>query len=356
MKSLSISRISILALAGAALAAPASAQVLDEYYAPFYEITDLGSVPNVPPAYGGVTFKYDDANILLLGGAANSFIADVFQVRVARDIDGHIISFGCEPAAFFCDAFGVTGGIDGGLAFGPGNVLFYTTYADHQIGQVRPGETTPARITAGADLGMAASFGALQFVPPGFPGAGRLKFASYNTGFWYDSSVSPAGDGTYLISPATPSIVVNVGGGPEGMVYIEAGNPQFAVDSVLISEWATGRIVSYEIDANGDPIVETRRVFMTGLSGAEGAAIDPVTGDFLFSTFGGGNRVIQVRGFTSTVSCQGDLNFDRSVSLTDLALLLASFGENIGGDLNGDCETSLADLAILLANFGNVCE
>jgi hypothetical protein len=36
---------------------------------------------------------------------------------------------------------------------------------------------------------------------------------------------------------------------------------------------------------------------MTGLSGAEGAALDPLTGDFLFSTFGGGSRVIEVRGF-----------------------------------------------------------
>ena len=36
--------------------------------------------------------------------------------------------------------------------------------------------------------------------------------------------------------------------------------------------------------------------FITGLSGAEGAFIDPLTGDFLFSTFGG-NRVILVTGF-----------------------------------------------------------
>ena len=44
----------------------------------------------------------------------------------------------------------------------------------------------------------------------------------------------------------------------------------------------------------------SRSDFITGLSGAEGAAIDPVTGDFLFSTYGGGNRVIAVRGFRPT--------------------------------------------------------
>ena len=37
--------------------------------------------------------------------------------------------------------------------------------------------------------------------------------------------------------------------------------------------------------------------FITGLSGAEGTFIDPVTGDLLFSTYGGGNQVIRVTGF-----------------------------------------------------------
>jgi hypothetical protein len=35
------------------------------------------------------------------------------------------------------------------------------------------------------------------------------------------------------------------------------------------------------------------------LSGAEGATIDPVTGDFLLSSFGVGNEIFQVQGFTS---------------------------------------------------------
>jgi len=45
----------------------------------------------------------------------------------------------------------------------------------------------------------------------------------------------------------------------------------------------------------------SRRTFIAGLDGAEGAALDPLTGDFLFSTCGcgsGANRVIAVRGFT----------------------------------------------------------
>jgi hypothetical protein len=56
-------------------------------------------------------------------------------------------------------------------------------------------------------------------------------------------------------------------------------------------------VTAFEVDANGDPRPDTRTVFVDGLSGAEGAVIDPVTGDFLFSTFGGSNRVIRVQGF-----------------------------------------------------------
>ncbi len=66
---------------------------------------------------------------------------------------------------------------------------------------------------------------------------------------------------------------------------------------MLISAYSANSIHAYEIDRNGDPILPTRRVFITGLTGAEGAAIDPLTGDFLFSTFGLHNQLIAVGGF-----------------------------------------------------------
>src|SRR5262249_6214170 len=75
--------------------------------------------------------------------------------------------------------------------------------------------------------------------------------------------------------------------------------PQFGADSILVSEYSNGKIAAYTIDGNGDPNAASRRDFMTGLSGAEGAVVDPLTGDFLFSTFGGGDRVIVVRGFVA---------------------------------------------------------
>ncbi|MFN0135855.1 MAG: hypothetical protein ACKVS9_07025 [Phycisphaerae bacterium] len=335
------------------VAAGGFAQTLDPVFAADYVIDDLGSVPAVPGNYGGLTFSQVDSNIMLIGGAANAPFADIYAVRVSRNIDGFITGFVCGDGQFFADAHGTAGGIDGGLTYGPGGVLFYTTYSNNQVGQIKPGSTGPDRLIDLTPLGVWPSTGSLMFVPDGFSGAGRLKFVSFNGGTWHDATVAPDGNGTYDVT--LHGAMITIGGGPEGAVYVAGGNPGFANDSILVSEWGTGRIVTYEADANGDPIVATQRVMITGLAGAEGAAIDPVTGDFLFSTFGGGNRVVRVSGFTTITNCPGDINLDNVVELTDLALLLANFGQVGIGDLDGNCTTDLIDLAILLSSFGSPC-
>jgi probable HAF family extracellular repeat protein len=58
--------------------------------------------------------------------------------------------------------------------------------------------------------------------------------------------------------------------------------------------------------------------------------------------------------------CAGDLDGDRQVSLSDLAILLAHFGTASGatpadGDSDSDGDVDLADLAALLARFGQSC-
>src|SRR5206468_3945941 len=42
-------------------------------FADYYSCVDLGSVPGVVTPYGGLTFKYDDPNTILIGGTANDF-------------------------------------------------------------------------------------------------------------------------------------------------------------------------------------------------------------------------------------------------------------------------------------------
>jgi len=58
--------------------------------------------------------------------------------------------------------------------------------------------------------------------------------------------------------------------------------------------------------------------------------------------------------------CIPDLNGDRQIGLSDLAILLANYGTTSGatredGDLNGDGDVDLSDLATLLAVYGTTC-
>jgi hypothetical protein len=88
-------------------------------------------------------------------------------------------------------------------------------------------------------------------------------------------------------------------GGPEGFINVAAGSPDFTGQNALISLYGAGKIEAYQVDASDIPITASAQDFITGLSGAEGATIDPVTGDLFFSTFGGGNQVIEVHGLAN---------------------------------------------------------
>lgn len=53
--------------------------------------------------------------------------------------------------------------------------------------------------------------------------------------------------------------------------------------------------------------------------------------------------------------CLGDLSGDGDRNLTDLAILLASYGRDDGGDLDDDGDTDISDLGALLAVYGQAC-
>ena len=59
------------------------------------------------------------------------------------------------------------------------------------------------------------------------------------------------------------------------------------------------------------------------------------------------------------VAVAGDCNGDRAVNGSDLAVLLAQFGQAIApgtaADINGDGMVNGADLSTLLSNFGASC-
>ncbi len=328
----------------------ATAQTVDPFYACAYTFTDLGTPPDVPGSLGGLVFKADDPDTLLIGGSANSSSGTLYAVPVIRDADDHVIGFG-EASTVFAPA----PNIDGGLFYGPGGVLFYSRYSNNNIGQILPGETETARDDNLTALGFTSSLGAMMVVPDGFQGAGRLKVASFNASVWHDAELSPDGNGTYDIS--APTNAITIGGGPEGIVYVEAGATLFPVESVLVSGYSSGQIVTYETDANGDPIIDTERVFITGLSGAEGGTRDPLTGDFLFSTFGGGDRVLVVRGFTPECDVPANLNRDCLLDFFDVQMFLIAFAaQDPIGDFNNDDMFDFFDALAFLAGFAAGCE
>jgi len=285
----------VVVLVVALFSSIATAQTIEPPFDADYSYVSLGQVPGLPTPAGGITFVPGDPDTILIGAAANTSAGEIHTIGVTRGLDGHIDGFS-GMSTFYADATGPSGGgIDGGLSYGPGGVLFYTSYPDNGLGQLEPGSSVPDRVIALTPLGVSISVGSLVFVPPGFPGAGRMKVVQYNSPYnWYDVALTPDGSGTFDL---TPTLITSIQGGPEGVIYVAAGNPQIGAASVIVSEYSAGNVATYEVDANGDPIFATRRLFISALSGAEGAAVDPQTGDFLFSTFGGGNRLIVVRGF-----------------------------------------------------------
>jgi hypothetical protein len=273
------------------VAGDATAQTIQPPYNGSYTFSDLGTITGVPTNYGGLTFQLGNPNVIIIGGSANNASGALYSVPVTRDAQSHITALGSATL------FGQGAYNDGGLVYGPGNVLFLARWPVNEIGENEPpANTTTDKVIALTPLGVTPSPGALNFVPPGFPGAGQMKIVSWSGGQWYTAAFASDGSGGYNITSATQNTTIT--GGPEGFIYVPPGSPLFtSFASLLVSEYSNGSIAAYTIDSNGDPVIASRTVFMSGLTGAEGAATDPMTGDFLFSTFGGNNHVIVVKGF-----------------------------------------------------------
>ena len=335
-------------LAAAGFPAISFAQTFGPAFNQCYTYRDLGSPQNVLTPLGGVNFVPGNNNMLLIGGAGNEAEGVVYRVPVVRDAFGHIIAFGGAGVQVCTAPY-----LDGGLAIAPNGTLFITTYSDNQLLQIPQGATSPASTIYLDEYGVASSTGTCQFVPAGFPGEGHLKIMSYSTGDYYDFVISSPTNGVYQLT-RNSSIDIPVGGGPEGLVFIGAGNPAFRKPSCLIAHYSEGVLAAYDLDAAGNPIVSTKRVFMNELQGALGGLRDPVTGDFIFSTFGGGNRVIVIQGFN--LNCAANFNFDCGVDFFDyLDFLEAFIAAGPDADFNHDGVVDLFDYLDFLAAFSAGC-
>jgi len=306
------------------LAQQASGQTVTPLFADAYTLTSLGSVTGVPINYGGLAVDPADTNVLYLGGGANGATGAIYSVPLIRNSSGHITGFG---TAIFRSTAPY---IDGGLAVGPGGMLIYAGYPVNEISQILPNSAVPNRTTPVTGLGVPSSLGAFAIVPNGFPGAGRWKTATFNNGAWRDLTFTgPDITGLFTITGST-EIAGSTLVGPEGIAYIPRCSSLLPGPSIVVTEYSAGRVSIYDVDSAGDPIWASGRIFVSGLAGAEGAAIDPVIGDFLFSTFGGGNQVIRVSGFaafrcTADVIGAGGTGCDQTVDGDDFIAFINSF-------------------------------
>jgi len=152
---------------------------------------------------------------------------------------------------------------------------------------------------------------------------------------------------------------------------------RFKGDELYVCDISSNTIFRYRFDASGAPVLYKARTFPTPID----VAFSPDDQEmYVSSHFGAGlNRyrynsatdewdfvanivTPQLGGIAVTrlAVCRGDLNNDRRVTLTDLAILLTNFGTPTGmtfanGDLDDDGAVTLTDLAILLTNFGTSC-
>lgn len=324
----------VIALLQVCGSAPASAQTIDPAYASAYGLVALGAPGDITGApYGGFMFASGDPNTLLISQNTDSGSAEIDSIGVIRGGGGHIIGFD-STHTFVASAYGSGGssnpfeGIDGGLAYAPNGTMLYTSYPDNSVGEILPGATTPGTFVSLTSSGVGAagqSVGTLEVVPRGFAGAGQLKIASFDGSTWYASTLSansPSGPSTYSITNVNqiPTATFAPGTGPEGIAYVHGGAPLIANDSVAISEYGTGAVALYQIDANGDPIASTRTALVDNAFDVEGAAFDPVTGDLLFTASANGmDQFYEVNGFMATVPAPSSL-------LTLAACALPTFG------------------------------
>ncbi len=321
-----------------------NAQTVDPLFQECYSIRSLGTPTDIPGPLGGINFLPGNPNVLLVGGAANGPSGALYTLGVVRNANNIITGFS-GPGVLYSTA----SNIDGGVAIAPNNTIFVTTYSNHLMHQIIPGASDPASSITLSSFGVASSVGSCQFVPPGFPGEGRLKIASYNGGTWYDFTISNPVGGVYTLHRDN-TIEIDIGGGPEGIVFVGAGNPGFRFASCIVCEYSTGIVTTYQLDSNGDPIVASRRNMISGLSGAEGGVRDPLTGSFIFSTYGGGNQIVIVEGFNR--DCAANFNGDCAVDFFDYLDFVALFAAgDPEADFNHDDIVDFFDYLDFVASY-----
>src|SRR5258708_21671205 len=99
-----------------------------------------------------MTFMTGDASVIVIGGLAKGSSGTFYSIGVVRNGSNHITGFTGSAAVFSQGQFN-----DGGVVFGPSNVLFYTRFPTNEVGEVKNGSTTTDKVVSLTPLGVGSS-------------------------------------------------------------------------------------------------------------------------------------------------------------------------------------------------------
>lgn len=268
-------------------------------YAGLYTVYDLGPVPGVPNPLGGATVHISDDGKLLIGGNSENGGGAIYEIGVTRNACGHITGWNGTATMHAATPY-----VDANLVYVSSTLMLYTQWPMAILSQLPVGATAPARDTDLRTVGLPTGDsgpGGLGVVPPGLAGAGGLRMVTWPGGYWTHVETAPDNG---LLSITGVMQTATVPNNPGGFAYVPAGSPGFVQQAIIVAEWVAtdpsqDRVAVYDVDAQGDPIVATRREFMSRFPRPWGAYFEPVTGDYIFLSWGatGSDRVYLVQGF-----------------------------------------------------------
>jgi len=332
----------------AAAAGVAGGQTVLPPFDTAYSIRDLGTPEGVPVSFGGLFIRASEPDSLYIGGFANGASGALYRVGLVRDVNGLVTGF-----SGVAERVGDLPFNDGGITPDPGGLISYGQWPVNRYGQMDPATGLIVNDVDLAPLGVAQSASSVRFIPAGMPGAGGMRIVSWSGGQYHRVSYSVGAGEIISLGDVEQLPESTIPGGPEGFTYVPTGSPLFTVPTMIVSAFSAGRVDVYDVDGSGDPIISTGRTMVANLTGAEGAAIDPVTGDFAFSTFGGADRVIFVSGFVppppacgwESADCPADSDGDSDTDSDDVVIFFG-FWEAAAdcADVNGDGAVDSNDL------------
>jgi hypothetical protein len=259
--------------------------------APFrgaYQAFQLGPVPGLGSTrYSGCLIDRNDRNLLYIGADSESPTGALYAIRVVRACDGHIVGFDGTARRIASTPY-----IDANLFYDPDGNILYSMYPQNQLAVLPPRAAEPSQVLDFASLGVTTSPGGAAFVPAGFTGAGELRIVGWPSHTWNRVTFTYAA-GRYTFTSAAERARLTEGSG--GIAYVPQGSPLIDRRTIVVAEWSTA-VSFFDADANGDIVPSSRRPFLTGLTNAWGAYFEPVTGDFMFPSWGS-DQLIIVRGF-----------------------------------------------------------